>query len=83
MYLLEYLKQADKIAEGGYDLRVEYRLACSGEFYNRSTGVPWRHFEMARLLLGRPFEVYVVSRPFNAFPQELCLRFGVNWIWDH
>jgi hypothetical protein len=42
----------------------------------------WRSFEIARLLLQRPFELYVVSRPFNHFPQELCLRFGLNWIMD-
>jgi hypothetical protein len=38
---------------------------------------------MARLLLQQPFELYVVSRPFDAFPQELCLRFGLNLIWKH
>src|SRR5258706_9502720 len=84
MYLLQYLKEAEKMGDQQYECSVEYRLACSGEFYNRkvSTG-EWRSLEMARLLLHKPFELYVVSRPFNGFPQEICLRFGLNFIWEH
>src|ERR1022692_4522734 len=67
-----------------YELRIEYRLACSGEFYNRTVSAgSWRPLEKTRLLLQQPFELYVVSQPFNAFPQELCLRFGLNLIWKH
>lgn len=84
MYLLPYLKEAAKMGGQPYDFDVEYRLACSGEFYNSSVGVgTWRSFEMARLLLERPFALYVVSRPFDRFPQELCLRLGLNWIMEH
>ncbi len=84
MYLLPYLCGLEKTQGQPVELVIEFRLACSGEFYNRR-GMPgsWRSFEMARLLLLRPFELYVVSRPFNSFPQELCLRFGVNYEWNH
>jgi hypothetical protein len=56
MYLLPYLKEAAKMGGQPYDFNVEYRLACSGEFYNCTAGVgSWRSFEMARLPLQRPF----------------------------
>jgi hypothetical protein len=84
MYLLPYLQEAEKMSSEVYELRVDYRLACSGEFYNRAASAgSWRSLEKTRLLLQQPFELYVVSRPFNAFPQELCLRFGLNLIWEH
>jgi hypothetical protein len=84
MYLLRYLQEAEKTDRQPFKLTVEFRLVVSGEFYNRSaSSSAWRSLEMARLLLQRPFELYVVSRPFNAFPQELCLRFGLSLIWDH
>ena len=54
-----------------YDFSVEYRLAYSGELYNLRVGASsWRSFEMARLLLQRPFELYVVSRPFERFTDK-------------
>jgi hypothetical protein len=82
MYLLSYLKGLESTKDKSFDATVEFRLACSGEFYNRVAG-DWRHFETARILLVSPFELYVVSRPFNALPQELCLRFGLQYDWDH
>jgi hypothetical protein len=83
MYLLTYLGELEKTQGQSFELTIEFRLACSGEFYGRSGfSTSWRSFEMARLLLLRPFELYVVSRPFNSFPQELCLRFGINYEWD-
>jgi hypothetical protein len=84
MYLLSYLRGLENTEAQPFELIIEFRLACSGEFYNRAQmSHTWRSFEMARLLLQRPFELYVVSQPFNSFPQELCLRFGVHYEWDH
>lgn len=68
------------------DLVVEYRFACSGEFFS-SEPAPgkdpddWRQTEMSRLLLSSPFELYVASRPFESFPQELCFRLGLRTDW--
>lgn len=80
MYLLRYLQStrskeehplADKIA-------VEYRLACSGELLNRMIGTAeWRKSDLARVLVQAPFEMFVSSRPFDAYPQELCVRMTI------
>ncbi|MFZ1101817.1 MAG: hypothetical protein WAN86_02915, partial [Hyphomicrobiaceae bacterium] len=59
---------------------VEYRLACSGEFYNRKvTTFDWRKSDATRLLLAKPFSLQVASRPFDSYPQELCMRFTVGF----
>lgn len=72
MYILEYLKQPEPRPKG---VGVEYRLACSGEFYNRKVLTSdWRKSDITRILLQRPFFMSVVSRPFESYPQELCVR---------
>jgi hypothetical protein len=53
----------------------EYRLACSGGFYNRRVETfDWRKSDVTRLL--------VVSRPFDAYPQELAARFRVGRVTE-
>jgi hypothetical protein len=61
-----------------------HRVAISNNrLLDTVSTVSWRALQMARMLLQRPVELFVVSRPFNQFPQELCLRFGLNWDWQH
>jgi hypothetical protein len=66
MYLLKFLQEARDRAIG---VEVEYRLACSGEFYNRKVQTwDWRKSDVARILLDQPFSIFVTSRPFDSFP---------------
>lgn len=83
MYLLDYLKDR-KSGESLQGLvNVEYRLLCSGELYNGKviTG-DLRKSDVTRLLLTAPFELTVVSQPFDDYPQELSLRFGVSRVTE-
>lgn len=78
MYLLKFLRQAQDRSAG---VNVEYRLACSGEFYNRKVlTFDWRKSDITRILLERPFPVFVVSQPFDSYPQELCVRITLNFV---
>lgn len=63
---------------------VEYRLACSGEFYRANVRTfDWRKSDLTRrLLTDGAFKLYVVSRPFEDYPQELCLRFRVGEVTE-
>src|SRR6185295_12558993 len=81
MYILEFLKQAARAAANAApELAVEHRLLCSGELYNsRILASDWRKSDVKRVLLLSPFELFVTSRPFDAYPQELCLRFPLDY----
>src|SRR5215813_13867667 len=82
MYLLHFLRNYEKLAveRSAYHSNVEYRLACSGELFNRRVlTYDWRKSDVTRVLLRSPFELFVVSRPFHSYPQELALRFGVDY----
>jgi hypothetical protein len=74
MYILEFLKGAAQ-QRGDEAIRVEHRLLCSGELYNRCVLThDWRKSDITRVLLRQPCELFVASRPFDAYPQELCIR---------
>jgi hypothetical protein len=75
MYALRFLKERLEGKPPAGEVEVEYRLACSGELYNRSikTG-DWRKSDATRILLRTPFELFVASQPFDDYPQELCAR---------
>jgi hypothetical protein len=80
MYLLKFLQEAQS-RSGGVD--VEYRLACSGEFYNRRVETfDWRKSDVTRILLDQPFSIFVASRPFDSYPQELCVRLTLNTVTE-
>jgi hypothetical protein len=78
-YALGFLKARSQGADSAGVVEVEYRLACSGELYNRNikTG-DWRKSDATRILLRTPFELFVASHPFDDYPQELCARLVVN-----
>lgn len=89
MHLLTFLADASgPVCDGVQELEedcveIEYRLECGGELYSRRVGLSsWRELEMARLLLRRPFEMFVVSWPSSAPPQELCLRFKLRYVYE-
>lgn len=73
MYLLEFLRTSANTSAG--NIRVEHRLLCSGELYNRRViTYDWRKSDVTRVLLRKPCELFVASQPFAAYPQELCIR---------
>jgi hypothetical protein len=81
MYLLQFLETCSGQSAGAVD--VEYRLACSGELYNRRVQTfDWRKSDATRVLLKAPFELFVVSRPFANYPQELCARMTLNFVTE-
>jgi hypothetical protein len=83
MYLLTSLQNAAlAVGERTGGVTVEHRLACSGELYNARilTAGGWRKSDATRVLCLSPFELFVVSRPFNAYPQELCLRLTLDYV---
>src|SRR5262249_41598581 len=60
---------------------VEYRLACSGQLYNRRVlTADWTKEPAARVLLRKPVELFVASQPFDDYPQELCARLKVYYV---
>lgn len=72
MYFLTYLSQASSEEP---EIEVDYRIAVSGEFYNRTVQTfDWRKSDATRILLDRSFHIFVTSRPFDAYPQELSVR---------
>jgi hypothetical protein len=80
MYLLQCIQKAQDKSAG---VNVEYRLACSGELYNRKVETfDWRKSDATRILLTHPFPIFVVSRPFDAYPQELCVRVNLNTVTE-
>jgi len=82
-YFLDYLREdglSASTTDVGSVAEVEYRFLCSGELLRKGIeGTEyWRHDATpARMLLAQPFEVFVSAEPFNAFPQELTVRFSV------
>ncbi len=81
MYLLKVLGDTQEGHPGR--VNVEYRLACSGEFYNRKIlTCDWRKSDVTRILLERPFQIYVASRPFDSYPQELCVRVSLDSVTE-
>lgn len=85
MYLLRFLDRDLGGVEGDKPdtVRVEYRLACSGELYNRRVvTTDWRKSDTTRVLLREPLELFVASQPFAAYPQELCLRMAVSRVTE-
>jgi hypothetical protein len=92
MHLIEYLKASQRPDSDQtpidsttglpqQPIEVEYRLACSGELY-RVPASDWRKSDIARVLLREPFELFVVSQPFDDYPQELCARFTLAYITE-
>lgn len=80
MYLLKFLQKTQDRSAG---VNVEYRLACSGEFYNRKVLTSdWRKSDVTRILLDRPFPISVASQPFDSYPQELCVRVTLNTVTE-
>jgi len=80
MYLLKFLREAQGRSAG---VNVEYRLACSGEFYNRKVQThDWRKSDVTRILLEQPFPIFVASKPFDSYPQELCVRMTLNYVTE-
>jgi hypothetical protein len=78
MYVLEFLKGAAN-PPGTGAIRVEHRVLCSGELYNRRVLTSdWRKSDITRILLREPCELFVVSRPFADYPQELCIRLSMR-----
>jgi hypothetical protein len=85
MHLVEFLKglqpRHSESLQGAVE--VEYRLACSGELYNRRVRTAdWRKSDITRVLLREPFELFVTSRPFNDYPQELCARLKLSYVTE-
>ena len=84
MFLLQFLEKARD--QGGTvpgGIGVEYRLACSGELYNRRVLAPdWRKSDITRVLLRLPFELFVASQPFSSYPQEICVRIVVDQVTE-
>ncbi len=81
MYLLQFLKQAARSESPTIgEVSVEHRLLCSGELFNaRVMTADWRKSDVTRVLSRSPFELFVTSRPFDSYPQELCARFRLNY----
>lgn len=80
MYLLKFLHEKQERPAG---VEVEYRLACSGEFYNcKVETADWRKSDVTRILLDEPFPIFVTSRPFDSYPQELCVRMTLNFVTE-
>ncbi len=76
MNFIEYLKDPDCSKKDTEYAVFEYRLLCSGELYNgRVITTDWRKSEGSRFLLEKPFELTIVSQPFEDYPQEISLRF--------
>src|SRR5271165_6575425 len=79
MYVLRFLKERSEGERSAGAVEVEYRLACSGELYNRNIQTSdWRKGSATRILLRTPFELFVASQPFDDYPQELCARLVLN-----
>jgi hypothetical protein len=85
MYLLQFLETAPSRATAAAPeaVDIEYRLACSGELFNRKiiTG-DWRKSDITRVLLRTPLELFVNSQPFDAYPQELCARMTLSYVTE-
>lgn len=80
MYFLDFLKKDKPRAAG---VQVEYRLACSGELFNRTIQTfDWRMSDATRILLEHPVSLKVASQPFDSYPQEISARFKVDFVTE-
>lgn len=81
MFLLKFLSRNP--GDTG-PISVEYRLACSGQLCNRRvlTLGDDRKSDASRILLKGPLELFVVAHPFDAYPQELCLRLSLDYVTE-
>lgn len=80
MYFVKFLQANGHHTSGD---EVEYRLACSGELFNRTVQTQdWRKSDATRMLLDNPFSLVVASRPFDSYPQELCARIKVQSVTE-
>jgi hypothetical protein len=85
MHLVEYLKGVQRADSGSTRemVEVEYRLACSGELYDRRVvTADWRKSDITRILLREPFELFAASHPFDDYPQELCARLKLSYVTE-
>jgi hypothetical protein len=84
MYFLKFLEKArDRSGIASDGVEVEYRLACSGELYNRKVlTADHRKGDITRVLLRSPIELFVASQPFSDYPQELCARMKIGQITE-
>lgn len=81
MYLLDFLTGFKH--NKGDSILYEYRLLCSGELYNSTVQTAdWRKSDATRVLLESPFLLFICSRPFNDYPQELALRFEAPMVTE-
>jgi hypothetical protein len=83
VYILDFL--AGKLAQSSVaEVRqTEYRVLCSGELYNGNVLTSdWRKSDVTRVLLTSPFSLYVVSRPFHDYPQELAVHISVHRVTE-
>jgi len=79
MHLLSFLKNQSQKQTVDDFITCEYRLLCSGTIYNGDVlTADWRKSDATRIILMSPFTVFVASRPFDDYPQELALRFAVE-----
>ncbi len=88
MYLLEFLEKASNQTNkpGGDTVGVEYRLACSGELYNRRVinFLDWAE-ERDATRLGCSKRLWNCSWPASrspAYPQELCARLTLGYVTE-
>ena len=83
VHKMDLLKFLEKAQDQPIGIEVEYRLACSGEFYNRKAETfDWRKSDVSRILLDKPFLIFITSRPFDSYPQELCVRMTLNYVTE-
>ncbi len=83
MYVLDFLSGFPDSRQSDEMVAFEYRLLCSGELFNGSVETAdWRKGTAARMLLDAPFSLIVCSYPFNAFPQEMALRFSASSVTE-
>jgi len=62
---------------GAGEVVVEHRLLCGGEWFNaRVITADWRKSDVTRVLCPSPFELFVTSRPFDAYPQDSACDSG-------
>src|SRR6266851_3737643 len=88
MQLLNYLRKpieegrqpADALVKD--DVLVEYRLICSGTLFPARFLGEWSKSDRARILLQSPAHLLVASQPYDAYPQELALRFSVSMLTE-
>jgi hypothetical protein len=85
VYLIQHLREAGSYGEVADEKlsEVEYRLICSGTLFPSGFLSDWTKSTVARLLLPEPpFILIVASEPYEAYPQELVLRFFARQVTE-